>query len=80
MAYFTIKGIDRIGLMNNVTRIISSQMNVNIKGININSQDGIFEGEITLKVHNVSFLDSLMKKLKKIDGLNSIERTYKLDK
>ena len=80
MAYFTIKGIDRIGLMNNVTRIISSQMNVNIKGININSQDGIFEGEITLKVHNVSFLDSLMKKLKKIDGLNSIKRTYKLDK
>ena len=80
MAYFTIKGIDRIGLMNNVTRIISSQMNVNIKEININSQDGIFEGEITLKVHNVSFLDSLMKKLKKIDGLNSIERTYKLDK
>jgi GTP pyrophosphokinase len=80
MAYFTIKGIDRIGLMNNVTRIISSQMNVNIKGITINSQDGIFEGEITLKVHNVSFLDSLMKKLKKIDGLNSIERTYKLDK
>ena len=80
VAYLTIKGIDRIGLMNNVTKIISSQMNVNISGININSQDGIFEGEITLKVHNVSFLNSLIKKLKKVDGLNSIERTYKLDK
>ena len=80
VAYLTIKGIDRIGLMNNVTKIISSQMSVNIKGININSQDGIFEGEITLKVHNASFLNSLIKKLKKVDGLNSIERTYKLDK
>jgi len=80
VAYLTIKGIDRIGLMNNVTKIISSQMNVNINGININSQDGIFEGEITLKVHNVNFLNSLIKRLKKVDGLNSIERTYKLDK
>ena len=79
IAYLNIKGIDRIGLMNNITKIISAQMNVNIKSVNIISNDGLFEGEITLKIHNVNFLNSLIKKLKKIDDLQSIERSYKLD-
>ena len=79
IAYLNIKGIDRIGLMNNVTKVISAQMNVNIKAVNIISNDGLFEGEIILKIHNVNFLNSLIKKLKKIDGLQSIERSYKLD-
>ena len=79
IAYLNIKGIDRIGLMNNVTKVISAQMNVNIKAVNIISNDGLFEGEITLKIHNVNFLNSLIKKIKKIDGLQSIERSYKLD-
>ena len=73
-SYLTLKGIDRIGLMNNVTKVISSQMNVNIKAVNIKSNDGLFEGKITLKIHNVNFLNSLIKKLKKIDGLRSEER------
>jgi len=79
IAYLNVKGIDRIGLMNNVTKIISAQMNVNISAVNIISNDGLFEGEITLKIHNVSFLNSLIKKLKKIDGLQSVERSYKLE-
>ena len=79
IAYLNVKGIDRIGLMNNVTKIISAQMNVNINAVNIISNDGLFEGEITLKIHNVSFLNSLIKKLKKIDGLQSVERSYKLE-
>ena len=79
IAYLNVKGIDRIGLMNNVTKIISAQMNVNINAVNIISNDGLFEGEITLKIHNVNFLNSLIKKLKKIDGLKSVERSYKLE-
>jgi len=79
IAYLNVKGIDRIGLMNNVTKIISAQMNVNINAVNIISNDGLFEGKITLKIHNVSFLNSLIKKLKKIDGLQSVERSYKLE-
>ena len=79
IAYLNVKGIDRIGLMNNVTKIISAQMNVNINAVNIISNDGLFEGEITLKIHNVNFLNSLIKKLKKIDGLQSVERSYKLE-
>ena len=77
VAAINIKGIDRLGLMNKVTQIISKQMNVNIKAINITSNDGIFEGIITLKVRNVSFLKELTTKLKKIKAITSITRTYK---
>jgi len=77
IATINIKGIDKVGLMNNVTQIISNQMNVNIKSINISSSDGIFEGIITLKVHNVTFLKELTDKLGKVEAISSITRTYK---
>ena len=77
IATINIKGIDRLGLINSVTKIISSQMNVNMRAININSHDGVFEGEITLFVHNVSVLNSLTSKLKNVDGVTQINRTYK---
>jgi GTP pyrophosphokinase len=77
IATINIKGIDKVGLMNNVTQIISNQMNVNIKSINISSHDGIFEGIITLKVHNVTFLKELTDKLGKVKAISSITRTYK---
>jgi len=77
IATINIKGIDKLGLMNNVTQIISNQMNVNIKSINISSHDGVFEGVITLKVHNVTFLKELTEKLAKVEAISSITRTYK---
>ena len=61
MATINIRGIDSVGLINKVTQIISNHMNVNIKSINISTEDGIFEGIITLKIHNVSFLKQLTK-------------------
>jgi len=77
IATINIKGMDRLGLINSVTKIISSQMNVNMRAININSNDGVFEGEITLFVHNVSVLNSLTSKLRNVDGVTQIKRTYK---
>ena len=77
VASINIKGIDSVGVMNKVTQIISNQMHVNIKSLNITSNDGIFEGIITLKVHNVTFLKELTNKLKKIKAISSITRTYK---
>ena len=77
IATINIKGIDSVGLMNKVTQIISNQMNVNIKSINISSDDGVFEGIITLKVHNVAFLKELTTKLQKVEAITSITRTYK---
>jgi GTP pyrophosphokinase len=77
IATINIKGIDSVGLMNKVTQIISNQMNVNIKSINISSDDGVFEGIITLRVHNASFLKELTTKLQKVKAITSITRTYK---
>jgi GTP pyrophosphokinase len=77
IASISIKGIDSLGLMNKVTQIISNQMNVNIKSINIKTDDGIFDGVITLKVHNVEFLNDLTIKLKSLEEISSITRTYK---
>ena len=77
MATLNIKGIDNVGIMNKVTQIISNQMNVNIKSINITSEDGVFEGIITLKVHSVAFLKELTNKLSKVKSITSIKRTYK---
>ena len=77
VATINIKGIDSVGLMNKVTQIISKQMNVNIRSINITSDDGVFDGIITLKVRNVSFLKELTTKLEKIKAITSITRTYK---
>ena len=75
-----INGIDSVGLVNKVTQIISKQLNVDIKSININTYDGVFEGEITLKVHNETFLSEITKKLEKIEGIVNISRTYKHSK
>ena len=76
-ANLKINGIDSVGLVNKVTQIISKQLNVDIKSININTNDGVFEGDITLKVHNDTFLNEITKKLEKIEGIVNISRTYK---
>ena len=77
IANLNLNGIDSIGLINKVTQIISKQMHVDIKAINIYTDDGVFDGEITLKVHNEKFLSEITKKLEKIDGIVKITRTYK---
>ena len=63
-----------------MTQIISKQLHVDIKAINIYTHDGVFEGEITLKVHNETFLSEITKKLEKIEGIVKISRTYKHSK
>ena len=76
-ANLKLSGIDSVGLVNKVTQIISKQLHVDIKAINIYTNDGVFEGEITLKVHNETFLSEITKKLEKIEGIVKISRTYK---
>ena len=69
-----LSGIDQVGLMNEVTRIISNQLNVNIGSINISTTAGVFEGYITVKLFNKIHLESLIKKLEEVDGIKTIER------
>jgi GTP diphosphokinase / guanosine-3',5'-bis(diphosphate) 3'-diphosphatase len=72
-----LKGIDKPGIVNEITRIISNDMSVNIRSLNISGQDGIFEGRITVIVYDKGHLDELIANLKEIKELNSVERVNK---
>ena len=74
-AIIEIKGIDSVGLVNKITNIISSHMNVNMKLVNFNSNDGLFYGKITLLVKNNAHLKKVMKQILKIDGVEQVNRT-----
>jgi len=63
-----------LGLVNQVTREISDHMHVNIKNINFTTNDGIFNGHITVIVKNKSLLKKLMDNLKKINGIDKVTR------
>ena len=67
-------GIDNLGLVNDITKIISSNMHVNMKSISFDTDDGIFSGKITVVVKNTNEVKKLMEKLKKINGIDKVTR------
>ena len=71
----SLKGFDRIGMINDITRYISFVLSVNIKKFCLGTEDGVFEGFIDLYVHDMADLEKLMKKLEKIEGIQSVIRT-----
>lgn len=73
-ATIEIKGIDRIGLLNEVTQIISEQMNVNIHKLTISCDEGIFDGSLELRVHDRDDVKAIISNLKKIDNLKEISQ------
>jgi guanosine-3',5'-bis(diphosphate) 3'-pyrophosphohydrolase len=77
MAILKIFGEDHVGLVNEITEIISKNMSVNIQGLNISGHDGIFEGKITVIIKNNLQLQKLSDSIKKIKGIETVERIYK---
>ena len=69
-----ISGIDIIGLVNEVTRIISNTHNINMISVHFESDDGVFNGNIILVVKNITILDNLVKNIKKINGIDKVTR------
>jgi GTP pyrophosphokinase len=74
LASVYIKGIDAIGLLNEVTQVISRQLNVNIRKMSVETIDGIFEGNIQLYVHDVQDLKSICDNLKQIRNIKLVTR------
>lgn len=70
-----LRGIDRVGLLNEISRYISLVMGVNIRGMNIATEEGIFEGYIDINVNNKDTLEKVIKKLSAIEGIQSVIRT-----
>ncbi len=73
-ATIEIEGIDRKGLLLDVSRVISDQLNVNIHKLTISSDNGIFDGSIEIRIHDRDDVKVIMDKLKTIDGLQDVQR------
>ena len=71
----SLKGFDRIGMINDITRYISFVMSVNIRKFCLGTEDGVFEGYIDLYVNDMSDLEKLTRRLQKIEGIQSVIRT-----
>ena len=74
LVYIYIKGIDNMGLLNEFTQVISRQLNVNIRKLTIETEDGIFEGKIQLWVHDVDDVKTICNNLKKIQNIKQVSR------
>ena len=73
-AVVKLTGIDRLGLVNSITKVVSENMNVNIKSIKFDTDSGIFNGEISVEVNNNNFVEKLMERLQKINGIEKVFR------
>lgn len=74
VAGLILKGEDRPGILNDIAHAIVSYSNTNIKSININANHSNFEGTLTLYVNNLEFLQRLIERLKKVNGVFTVER------
>jgi GTP pyrophosphokinase len=74
LAGLQIIGTDRVGLISDVTQIISSELEVNMQSISVDTKDGIFEGKIHLFVQNTKHLEQLIGKLKAVRGIVKVNR------
>lgn len=69
-----IEGLDRMGMINDITAVISNSMAIDMKSMSIASNDGIFTGNINLEVKNKSQLEETFRQLKSINGVNKVKR------
>lgn len=76
-AVLRITGMDTLGLTNELTKVISNQMSVNIQSISLSSEAGIFKGQVTVVVQNNTILKKLIDNIRKVDGIDKITRVYK---
>ena len=74
LAGIRINGADEVGVVNNITRVISNELKVNMRSISIDSNEGLFEGTIMLFVHDTEHLKKLMAKLSHVNGILSVTR------
>jgi guanosine-3',5'-bis(diphosphate) 3'-pyrophosphohydrolase len=73
-AQISLSGIDNLGIVNNITQLISSNMHVNMKSISFESDSGVFTGKIKVVVKNNTMLKKLIDNLKKINGIEKVTR------
>lgn len=76
-AVLFITGMDFLGLTNELTKVISSNMNINIQSISLTTEAGLFNGKVAVIVKNNTILEKMMAKIRKIEGIDKVTRVYK---
>ena len=75
-AIIKITGMDSLGLTNQLTKVISNNMHVNIQSISLSTDAGIFHGQVTVVVQNNTILKKLIANIRKIEGIEKVSREY----
>jgi GTP pyrophosphokinase len=73
-----ISGADNSGIINSLTKIVSSNIGVFINSINISANEGVFDGKISISVKNSGQLEKLMRSIRKVDGVKKVDRVNSL--
>ena len=71
----TLKGIDRVGMLNEISRYVSLVMGVNMRRLSLQAESGLFEGYIDMYVQSREILEQMIRKLSSIEGIESVIRT-----
>ncbi|HNW88655.1 MAG TPA: RelA/SpoT family protein [Bacteroidales bacterium] len=74
LAGISIKGFDRLGMIRDITDVISKQLNINIRSLTLETNSGIFEGVLTVYIQNTNQLKNLIDNIKTVNGVESISR------
>ena len=74
--HLTFKGVDRIGLVNEIAHIISNTMNINIKEFVLSAKEELFQGNVRILVKNKTQLNKLIVRLKTVEGIKKVTRVY----
>ncbi len=69
-------GVDDIGIVSNITNIISKEEKIVMRSINIDSNDGIFKGNLVVQLDDKSKLEALLKRIRTVKGVKQVERIY----
>jgi guanosine-3',5'-bis(diphosphate) 3'-pyrophosphohydrolase len=74
LTHITVRGFDRIGIVSEITGIISKDNNINMRTVRFDTHDGVFNGNLDLYVHNTKDLENIISQLQKVKGIESVER------
>ena len=75
-----IQGMDRVGIVNDVTKVVSSDLNINIKAISFSVDDGLFTGQLTIEVADKVALTDTINNIKALEGISTVNRVGKFNR
>lgn len=74
LATIELQGIDRVGMIQDISKVISEELHINMRGLNVNTEHGVFKGEIKVFVFDTKHMEKLVKKLSKIKDMDKVSR------